>query len=172
MRKSPRFSLSSLLLGPAFLAVVFAVGMNFGAFGLLVSAVLMLILLLIFAVSNLMNERSRTSSLLKSVAKLLVALYFASYGPATWLLATTHTYEFRSPNAVAIHYRIYSPVTRCIVDSPVKAISDVGASYLEWWLPVDVEFHRRGRYIGWYSDSKLNPSNGISIGITPPLISE
>ena len=179
MKRPPKFALSSLLLGTGFVALGLSIAMKFGAFGLLFSAIATLaILLLLLIALAVMKLTSRTVAISNQIAKLaatyvtLIALYFASYGPATWLFASFYTHDSQPQMLRRIHRMIYSPVTRCIVDSPVKTINDVGASYLNWWLPSDVEFYHRGRSIGWYTDSKLNPSVGTTIGITPPLISE
>lgn len=177
MRKLPRFALSSQLLGTAFTAVAIAVSMKFGAFGLLLSAFLVLALLTLAALSHLMtSRRSRVSAFEQSALRLmvaycmLVAFYFASYGPATWVLATTHTYDSRSPESVALHFRLYSPVTRCIVDSPLQIIRTVGIGYLRWWLPPDVDLLYRGRNIDLVSHSRLNPTSGMVYGLEAPLI--
>lgn len=176
MRRSPRFALSSLLLGTGFMAFALAVALNFGAFVLLLSALATLVLLLFLVVIDLVRWRWHNSILAKPVFKLMmayclfVALYFASYGPATWLLATTHTYESRSPRMVALHYRLYSPVTRCIVDSPVRTIRNLGVGYLNWWLPSNVELLYRGRSIDLVSHSKLKPASAVVYGLEAPLI--
>lgn len=162
-----------------FIAIGMANAMIFGALGFLLSAIATLAILLLFFISNLaLALHSDRFSIRHPLVKLaatycaVVGFYFLSYGPATWVLASFYTPDSKPQVLRRIHGTIYSPVTRCIVDSPVKTINDVGVWYLNWWLPPDVEFYHRGRNIGWYTKSELNPTIGATIGITPPLISE
>ena len=176
MGRLPRFALSSLLLATCLVAVTFGVAVNFGAFVLLLSAAVALTLSACIAFAHRLGWRRHNYPVLKPLLKLmmtysvLVALYFASYGPATWLLAKTHTYDSRSPWMVKTHNRLYSPVTRCIVDSPIRTISSLGVAYLNWWLPSDVDLLYRGRNIDLISPSKVKPASAIVYGLDAPLI--
>lgn len=149
------------------MAFALAVAMNFGAFGLLTSALAIFVSLFFLGVSHLVSGRSIARMLEQPMCKLMVAyclfvaIYFVSYGPATWLMARTNTYVSPSPLVLNIHERLYSPVTRCIVDAPVRTIGKIGIGYLRWWLPSDVELLYRGRIINLNSNSKLKPGNSI-----------
>ncbi|MCM2374943.1 hypothetical protein [Aporhodopirellula aestuarii] len=175
MKRPPKFALSSLMFGTGFIAIGLAIVMNFGAFGLLLSAIATFVLLVMLLVADsVMTLPKRSVAISNQLVTLaatyctILALYFASYGPATWLLASNYTHDSQPEMLRGLHFKLYSPVTRCIVDSPVQTIHDVGVSYLKWWLPSDVDFQHHGRSIGWYTKSKLNPSFGTVVHLAPP----
>jgi hypothetical protein len=161
MRFAPRFDLSTMLLATGLVACTIASIRLFGVFGLLLGHLIMLsfatALLAIITLIGFVYRKnliSRRRIALAAIYASMPLLYFASYGPATWVLVTVHEHGYRFKDSYELHTRIYAPVTRCIVDSPDKTIHDTGVSYLRWWMPTGAEVWNRGRQLGWRSKTQ------------------
>jgi hypothetical protein len=103
----------------------------------------------------------RSWAVISYVLFMLLLVYVASYGPATWALAKFNTFDTRRPTFESVYNQIYTPVTGAIITSPWP-IRSIGTAYLAWWLPADVQFHDWGDGLGYTSRSKLVPNRGIT----------
>ncbi|MEO9591485.1 hypothetical protein [Rhodopirellula bahusiensis] len=164
MRFLPKYNLSTFLLATALLACAIAIAARYGALGVFATAVGLLVASVLGLVAGISMRQfaiRRNQFLVPAAFAIVIGSYFVSYGPATWLFAKRYNADVRSETVSRLHQRIYEPVTRMIVDSP-DPIHSVGVRYVRWWMPPNVKFRHRGRYIGWDSQSSAKPSLGLN----------
>ena len=128
-----RVSLRTLLSFVAAIAVVLAFWARFGEFMIAFS---FLVLLAGDAITFLLPSHGaiRMFRRVATTAIVVLLLFIASFGPATWAYTTYDPGLYASPKSKRLLLLVYSPVGRCI-SFPTGVLRDSYLAYLRWCMP-------------------------------------